>query len=239
MADKQKWLNMLLPFIAGFAGGIVAILIFNPGTLFAEKQTTKQTTKQSSKQTTKSTAKQPEIPKILTAEEFRLVDKNGNTRATLSSTYTKDALSGKEYMDVQLRLTGVKGEVQLTAGDYSSGISMSQNDNTKDEKLHSSIQLSATGASSSIKLNYDKPVPKEPDPNNPVQETTGTDTRIELSASSSSQTSNIRLYDNDNNERINIGNAYYTKKDGTGSKCSTSSIHLYRDDGKVLWYERN
>lgn len=238
MVDKQKWVYMFLPFIAGFVGGIVSIIIFNPDTLFAEKQTTKQTTKQTSKQTTtKQTAKQPETPKVLTAEEFRLVDKNGKTLATLSSSYTKDALSGKESQDVQLHLMGEKGDIKLTTSDYTSGIDVSQNDSTKDYNLHSSIRLSATGATSSIKLNYNQPVSKDADPNNVNQES-GEDTKIELSASSSAQTSNIRLYDNDDNERVNIGNAYVIKKDGTGAKCSTSSIHLYRDNGKVSWYER-
>jgi len=60
MADKQKWVYMFLPFIAGFLGGIVSIIIFNPDTLFAEKQTTKQTAKQTTTKqtTTKQTAKQ-------------------------------------------------------------------------------------------------------------------------------------------------------------------------------------
>jgi hypothetical protein len=227
MGDKQKWMMMFLPFIAGFFGGIISILIFNPDTLFAKKQT----------ETAKVT-KAAQIPKVLTAEEFRLVDKYGKTRATLKSSYTKDAFNAdKEYQDVQLQLVGEKGNVQLTAGDFSSGVDVSQADYTKDEKLHSSIHLFATGASSEIRINYDQPVSKDAESEN-VSQGSSEGMKIQLSTNSSNKTSNIRLYDNDNNERVNIGNAYVLKKDGTGAKCPTSSIHLYREDGKVSWYER-
>jgi hypothetical protein len=218
MADKQKWVNMFLPFIAGFAGGIIAILIFNPNTLFAKKQA--------------------ETPKVLIAEEFRLVDKYGKTRATLASTYSKDALSsGKENQDVQLHLLGNKGDVKLTAGDYTSGLDLSQNDNAKDQKLHSSIHLFTTGTSSDIRMNYDPPVSNDTDSTN-ANQGSSEEMKIQLSVNSYSNTSNIRLYDNNNIERVNIGNAYVTKKDGTSAKYPASSIHLYREDGKVSWYER-
>jgi len=227
MADKQKWVNIFLPFIAGFVGGVVSILIFNPDTLFAKKQTE-----------TPKVSKAAETPKVLIAEEFRLIDKYGKTRATLTSSYTNDAFSaGKENQDVQLHLFGEKGEVQLTAGEFTSGVDVSQNDYTKDQKLHSSIHLSATGSSSDIRMNYDQPVSEDTDSKN-TNQGSSEDMKIQLSVNSYTNASNIRLYDNNNNERVNIGNAYVTKKDGTGVKYPTSSIHLYRDDGKVLWYER-
>jgi hypothetical protein len=227
MSNKQKWVNMFLPLIAGFVGGIVSMLIFNPNTLFAKKQS--ETTKVS---------KAAAIPKVLVAEEFRLVDKNGKTRATLTSSYTKDTFSAnKENTDVQLHLLGEKGDVQLTAGEFNSGLDVSQNDYSKDQKLHSSIRLFATGASSDIRMNYDQPVSKDMDSTN-VNQGSSEDMKIQLSVNSYANTANIRLSDNNNNERVNIGNAYVTKKDGTGSKYPASSIHLYREDGKVLWYER-
>jgi hypothetical protein len=242
MVDKQKWMVVFLPFVAGFFGGIISILIFNPDTLFAEKQTQTpkqtQTTKQTQTPKQPQTAKQAETPKVLIAEEFRLVDKYGKTRATLKSSYTNDAFNTKkESQEVQLQLLGEKGEVQLTAGEFTSGVDVSQNDYTKDQKLHSSIHLFATGASSDIRMNYDQPVSKDPDPNN-ANQGSSEDMKIQLSVNSSSNTSNIRLYDNNSNERVNIGNAYVTKKDGTAAKYPASSIHLYRDDGRVLWYER-
>jgi len=221
---------MLLPFIGGFFGGVIAITLFNPDTLFAKKQTEKATAKQ--------TTKQSESPKVVTAEEFRLVDKDGNIRATLKSSYTNDALHpGKENQDVQLRLTGTKGEVQLSTGEFTSGLDMSQTDYSKDQKLHSSIHLFTTGASSDLRLNYDQPVPKDAESTDAAQ-ASSEDMKIQLSVNSYSKTSNIRLFDNGNNERVNIGNAYVAKKDGTGANYPASSIHLYRSDGKVLWYER-
>lgn len=230
MVDKKKWMNMFLPFIAGLAGGIVSILIFNPDTLFAKKQTEK-------KVETPKVTKTAETPKVLIAEEFRLVDKYGQTRATLKSNYTDDAFTNKEHQDVQLQLVGEKGDVKLTAGTYTSGLAVSQNDYTKDQKLHSSIHLSASGAASDIRMNYDQPVPKDADSNN-ADQGASEDMKIQLRASSSGSTTNIRLYDENNNERVNIGNAYVTKKDGTSAKYPPSSIHLYRDDGKITWYER-
>jgi len=235
MSDKQKWMNMFLPFIAGFAGGIVSIMMFNPDTLFAKKQT--ETTKAVKAVEKTKTVKAVETPKVLTAEEFRLVDKYGKTRATLKSSYTNDAFTNKEYQNVQLELLGEKGDIQLTAGQFTSGLDVSQNDSVKDQKLHSSIHLFATGASSDIRLNYDQPVSKDTDSNNETQ-ASSENMKIQLSVNSSAMTSNIRLYDNDSNERVNIGNAYMTKKDGTAAKSPTSSIHLYRNDGRVLWYER-
>jgi hypothetical protein len=229
MVNKQKWMNMLLPFIGGFFGGVIAITLFNPDTLFAKKQTEKPAAKQ--------TAKQAEA-KVVTAEEFRLVDKDGNIRATLKSNYTNDALHpGKENQDVQLRLTGTKGEVQLSTGEFTSGLDMSQTDYSKDQKLHSSIHLFTTGASSDLRLNYDQPVPKDAESTDAAQ-ASSEDMKIQLSVNSYSKTSNIRLFDNGNNERVNIGNAYVAKKDGTGANYPASSIHLYRSDGKALWYER-
>lgn len=226
MSDKQRWMNMFLPFIAGVFGGIISILIFNPETLFAKKVETK-------KAETKQVA-----TKVVTAEEFRLVDKYGKTRAILKSNYTNDAFhQDKEYQDVKLRLIGEKGDVQLTAGQFTSGLEVSQSDSTKDKNLHSSIHISATGAASDISLNYDQPVPKDADSSN-VSQASSEDMKIELSANSNARTSNIRLYDDNNIERVNIGNAYVTKKDGTGANYPASSIHLYRNDGKVLWYER-
>jgi len=230
MADKQKWAVMFLPFIAGFLGGIISILIFNPDTLFAKKQA--ETPKKV------ETPKKAETPKVLIAEEFRLVDKYGKTRATLKSSYTNDAFNtGKEYQDVQLHLSGEKGDVQLTAGAFTSGVDVSQNDYTKENKLHSSIHLFATGASSDIRMNYAQPVSKDTGSDN-ADQGSGEDMKIQLSVNSSTKTSNIRLYDDDNNERVNIGNAYVTKKDGTGEKYPASSIHLYRNDGRISWYER-
>jgi hypothetical protein len=235
MSDKQKWVNMFLPFIAGFFGGIISILIFNPDTLFAEKVATKPAV---TKQAVTKQAAKAATPKVVTAEEFRLVDKYGKTRAILKSSYTNDAFhQDKEYLDVQLNLIGEKGDVQLTAGEFTSGIEVSQNDSIKDQKLHSSIHLSATGAASDIRLNYDQPVPKDTESND-VNQTSSQDMKIELSANSNAKTSNIRLYDDNNVERVNIGNAYVTKKDGTGANYPASSIHLYRNDGRVSWYER-
>jgi hypothetical protein len=245
MADKQKWMNMFLPFIAGFCGGIISILIFNPDTLFAKKQAetpmvakAAATPAASKAAVTTKASKAAAIPKVLTAEEFRLVDKYGKTRAILKSSYTRDALrADKENQDVQLQLIGEKGDIQLSAGEFTSAIEMSQNDYSKEEKLHSSILLSTTGASSNLRLNYDQPVSKDTDPNE-VQQPSSGDMKMELSVNSYSKTSNIRLFDDNNNERVNIGNAYVIKKDGTGANFPASSIHLYRNDGKVSWYER-
>jgi hypothetical protein len=227
MSDKQKWVNMFLPFIAGFVGGIVSILILNPDTLFAKKQTE-----------TPKVSKAAETPKVVIAEEFRLVDKYGKTRATLTSSYTKDAFSAsKENQDVQLHLLGDKGDIQLTAGAFTSGLDVSQNDYTKDKKLHSTIRLSSTGATSDIRLNYDQPVSNDTDSTN-VNQPSGEDMKIQLSVNSNAKTSNIRLYDDNNNERVNIGNAFVSKKDGTDTNYPTSSIHLYRKDGRAFWNER-
>jgi hypothetical protein len=245
MADKQKWMNMFLPFIAGFFGGIISILIFNPDTLLAKKQTETPTVAKAAvtpavpkAASTPKVSKAASTPKVLTAEEFRLVDKYGKTRAILTSSYTKDALhADKENQDVQLHLMGEKGDIQLSTGEFASAIVMSQNDYSKGEKLHSSMHLSTTGASSNIRLNYDQPVSKDAE-SNEVQQASSEDMKIELSVNSYSRTSNIRLYDDNNNERVNIGNAYVTKKDGTGANFPASSIHLYRNDGKVSWYER-
>jgi hypothetical protein len=238
MMNKQKWINMFLPFIGGFFGGVIAILLFNPDTLFAKKQTEQPAAKQTTKQTTKKTTKQAEAPKVVTAEEFRLVDKNGKVCATLKANYTNDALHpGKENQDVQLRLMGEKGEIQLSAGEFNTGLDMSQTDYSKDQKLHSSIHLFTTGASSDLRLNYDQPVAKDAEATDESQ-ASSENMKIQLSVNSYSETSNIRLFDNENNERANIGNAFVTKKDGTSANYPASSIHLYRHDGKVSWYER-
>ena len=138
---------------------------------------------------------------------------------------------------------GDKGEIQLTAGTFTSGLDVSQNDYTKDKKLHSSIHVSATGATSDIRLNYDQPISKDTTVSNDTDSTnvnqpSSEDMKIQLSVNSNAKTSNIRLYDDNNNERVNLGNAFVSKKDGTDANYSTSSIHLYRKDGKVLWYER-
>jgi hypothetical protein len=230
MMNKQKWINMFLPFIGGFLGGVIAITLFNPDTLFAKKQTEKPAAKQ--------TSKQAETPKVITAEEFRLIDKDGNVRATLKSNYTNDVLHpGKENQDVQLRLTGTKGEILLSAGEFNTGVDMSQTDYSKDQKLHSSVHLFTTGANSDLRLNYDAPVAKDAELTEASQ-ASSEDMKIQLSVNSYSKTSNIRLFDNENNERVNIGNAFVAKKDGTSANYPASSIHLYRHDGKVVWYER-
>jgi len=198
MSYKQNSIVVILALAAGFIGGIISNQLFVSGPAFAEKTQRQQ--------------------KIVIAEEFRVVDKLGNTIGSfgippyLIDIEVTDSPSSddKPHQIAQLSL-GNKSTVVLTADGNDGNVKVGGTD--------SNIVLYAT--TNSAQLTFRK------------QTEHNFVSKIILTTLKGT---NISLQDDKGNERVRIGNTAFTpQKPGVKQKSPVSSIVLYNEKNDVVW----
>ncbi len=198
MSHKQNGIIIILALAAGFIGGIISNQLFVTGPAFAEKSQMQQ--------------------KIVIAEEFRVVDKFGNT---IGSFGIPPHLIDIEVMDFPSRNDKPHQIAQLRLGNNSTVILTADGEdgNVKVGGTDSNIVLYATKSYAHLTF-------RKQTEHNLVS-------KIRLTTSKGT---NISLQDDIGNERVLIGNTAFTpKKPGVKQKYPVSSIVLYNANNDVVW----
>ena len=199
MHYKQNGIVIILALTAGIIGGIISKQLFVTGPAFAEKTQMQQ--------------------KVVIAEEFRVVDRFGNTIGSFGiPPYLKDieAMESpfnreKPHQIAQLSL-GNNSTIILTA-DGSDG-------NLKVGGTDSNIVLYATKSFAHL-LTFRK------------QTEHNLVSKIILTTLKGT---NLSLQDDNGNERVRIGNTAFTpQKPGVKQKYPVSSIVLFNEKNDIVW----
>ena len=188
MNRKEYGLTVLCGLLAGFLGGITAFGFFVGGPAFAEKVTNAK--------------------KIVIAEEFRLVDKEGEVRSTWGSyagNYGMVFYSKEGEYRALFTLTSPEGAPVLTLAD-------------KKGNYRTLIGLGA-GRQPYIAL----------------RDKDGKE-RLSLTLTDTGEPTLI-FYDNNGKERAVLGTMDITRMKRTGAieERSYSSLVLFDEDGKIVW----
>jgi hypothetical protein len=198
MSYKQNGIVIILAVAAGFVGGIFSNQLFVTGPAFAEKTQKQQ--------------------KLIVAEEFRVVDKFGNT---IGSFGIPPHLKDIEAMESPFNREKPHQIAQLSLGNNSTIILTADGDdgNIKVGGTNSHIVLYAT--KSFAHLTFRKRTEHNLVSKIGVTTLKGT---------------NINLQDDKGNERVLIGNTeFIPTKTGVKHKHPVSSIVLFNEKNDVIW----
>ena len=198
MSHKQNGIVIILAVVAGFIGGIISNQLFVTGPAFAEKKQMQQ--------------------KLVIAQEFRVVDKFGNTIGSFGiPPHLKDieamessSSNDKPHPIAQLSL-GNNSTIILTADGHDGNVKVGGTD------LH--IVLYATKSFAHLTF-------RKRTEHNLVS-------KIRLTTLKGT---NISLQDDKSNERVLIGNTkLIPKKPDVKDEHPVSSIVLFNEKNDVLW----
>jgi len=190
MNRKQLFLTLSVAITSGVLGGLLSVWFLMPPTVLA----------------------QDEVPRVIEAQEFRVVDDEGRVRVRLGFGTVGD----EGYLEeTRLLFFDEKGEPRIQIRDYARGPFIQ-------------IQESGSGASAFLEIG--------PKPRFGMWNTQGgVGSRINLSFSNEG-IPKIELLDQDNKIRAVLGTTEL-KNTSTGSTeiRAPSSLVLFDEEGKVAW----
>ena len=206
---------VLLAFIAGLIGGVVSTQLFIGQNIYTVKSIKPQ--------------------KVIEAKEFRVVDENGGTLATLGLGIKKEYGSPGVELRMFTAAYGKKSGIMITAEESHSSMNIYGNDSNNnigiEMKVFNSSPLGSSGFAS-LQVGYsgidlDAILKGE----KIVEENKS---YIELSSGKSGAT--LGLFDKEGKSRSILGSINLeTTKTGEISKRPESSLVLFDKDGKVIW----
>jgi hypothetical protein len=209
MTFKQKVSIIALAIFSGLMGGLISDILIRANTAFADKE--------------------PKPQKLVIAEEFKLVDRNGTERASLSSNY--GSLGGK-YSGTELKILGDHASQNISVDSLGAHIIMGG----RSDHQSSGLALSANSERLDMSFLFTESVRQSS--GDPILREGVKRLRpmIEITAFPRLNFAQLSMRDANFNERVVLGNnTIVSTKTGVEHEYPVSSIMLFNENGNVLW----